>query len=57
MKQHQQDHHDRHQQQRNGGAEGPIARRRELVLDQVADHHGLAAAEQIGREIGARGRG
>ena len=37
----------------DGRAEGPVARGGELVLHEVADQHGAAAAEQVGREVGA----
>ncbi len=55
-KTHEQHGHERHQRHRDGRAEGPVARGGELVLHQVADHDGAAAAQQVGREIGAQAR-
>jgi hypothetical protein len=42
-------HHEGDQQCGEGCAKGPIARREELVIDQVADHLLLAAAQEIRR--------
>ena len=48
--------HQRHQPHRNGRAERPVARVGELVLHQVADQHGAAAAQQVGRQVRAQAR-
>ena len=50
----QQRHHDdHHQRDRQRGAQRPVAALAELQLDQVADHHVLAAAQHARRHIGA----
>jgi hypothetical protein len=45
-----------HQSQRKRRAERPVAGRRQLVLHERADHDGLAAAHQVGREIRSQTR-
>src|SRR5690349_14921061 len=50
---HEGDHHDGHQGDRERGAQRPVAALAELQLDQVAEHHVLAAAQDAWRHIGA----
>ncbi len=42
--------HERHDEVGRGRSERPVAGGGELVLDQIADHHLLGAAQQIGGE-------
>ena len=45
-----------HQPQRHRRPKGPVASRRELVLNQISGHDGFAAAQQIRREVCAEAR-
>src|SRR4051794_31576635 len=48
-------HDDRHQRDRKRRTERPVPSLSELQLDQIAEHHVLAAAEDPRRDIGAEG--